>query len=161
MKRLLIVGLILCVGVPSVFADRVTFNSAVTLSTPSSPKMDWYIDYISALDQTLQVKYRWLDSNGSPILFDSGRTWQMWECKNVAAQLEADCVSAGVPYPGCTGEGTGSGLDPGDDCFSDVFAFQIRSQDVGTTIGTGLRTLIWNKFKSDVLPANTGTFDTE
>ena len=149
----------LCASVS--FADRVTFNSAVTISTPSSPKMDWYIDYISALDEVLQVKYRWLDSSGNPILFESGRTWQMWDCKNVDAQLAADCTAAGVPYPGCTGDGTGSGLDPGDDCFSDVFAFQIRNQDVGTSIGAGLRTLIWNKFKTDVLPANTGTFDTE
>ena len=29
--------------------------------------------------------------------------------------------------------------------FTDIMGFQIRSQDVGTAIGTGLKQLIWNK----------------
>jgi len=31
--------------------------------------------------------------------------------------------------------------------FNDVMAFSIRSQDVGTAIGAGLKQLIWNKMK--------------
>lgn len=45
-------------------------------------------------------------------------------------------------------------------CFTDVFSFQVRSQDVGTAIGAGLRQLIWNKFRADVLTgSNNGTFE--
>jgi hypothetical protein len=44
--------------------------------------------------------------------------------------------------------------------FTDIFSFLIRQQDVGVKIGVGLRTLILNKFKADVLSAgNSGTFD--
>ena len=51
-----------------------------------------------------------------------------------------------------------NGLD--DSCFTDVFSFQIRQQDVDTSIGAGLRTLIWNQMKADVLTGgNDGTFD--
>jgi hypothetical protein len=46
-----------------------------------------------------------------------------------------------------------------DTDFDDVFGFIVRQQDVGTKIGVGLRALIWNKFKSEVLTAgNDGTF---
>jgi len=46
-----------------------------------------------------------------------------------------------------------------DECFSDVFTFQVREVDVGTSIGHGLRTLIWNKMRPDILTgANNGTF---
>lgn len=46
------------------------------------------------------------------------------------------------------------------ECFTDVFSFQVRSQDVGTAIGAGLRQLIWNKFRRDVLTgSNNGTFE--
>jgi len=47
-----------------------------------------------------------------------------------------------------------------DTCFTDVFTFQIRAQDVGTPIGVGLRTLIWNRMKQDILTGgNDGSFD--
>lgn len=46
------------------------------------------------------------------------------------------------------------------ECFTDVFTFHIRSQDVGKSIGAGLRSLIWNKFKAAMLTTgNDGTFE--
>jgi len=35
-----------------------------------------------------------------------------------------------------------------DSDFTDIMGFEIRTQDVGTKIGLGLKQLIWNKLKS-------------
>jgi hypothetical protein len=143
-------------------ADSITLTSPENLAVPTSSKIgDWYIDYISAKNQRLSVRYYWADSNGQPISLNGNRrSWQIWTCRERPAQLEADCTDVGVPYSGCTGAGTGTGLDPGDSCFTDVFGFTIRTEDVGTSIGVGLRILIWNRMKADILTGgNNGTFD--
>lgn len=46
-----------------------------------------------------------------------------------------------------------------EQCFDDVFSFQVRAQDVGTPIGAGLRKLLWNKFKQEIIPTNDGVFE--
>jgi hypothetical protein len=161
MKKIIISLLIAVLFVPAAYADRVVLNSTESLSTPTAAKMDWFIDNITPSAQVLRVKYRWLDASDGPIqLSGASSAWRTWECRNRAAQLAADCTAAGEPYAGCTGAGTGENLDPGDACFTDVFGFSIRSQDVGTTLGAGLRTLLWNQFRLDVLSTgNNGTFE--
>lgn len=62
-------------------------------------------------------------------------------------------TAAGVDIPGTSRDWECSGT-----CFDDTFGFTIRAQDVGTTLGAGLKQLLWNKMKADVLsPGNDGT----
>lgn len=45
-----------------------------------------------------------------------------------------------------------------DACFDDTFSFVIRTQDAGTSIGKGLRALIWSKMRPAILTgANNAT----
>lgn len=148
------------ISVPA-FADRVVLNSIEALTPATGAKMDWEITGIRPASKFLGVRYRWLDADNTPIqLAGSSSTWRTWTCVDRAAQLAADCTGEGEPYLGCTGVGTGENLDPGETCFTGVFGFAIRSQDVGTTLGAGLKTLLWNKFRQDVLSSgNNGTFE--
>jgi hypothetical protein len=51
-------------------------------------------------------------------------------------------------------------IAPEQTCFTETFGFAIRAQDVGSAIGVGLRNLLWNKMKADVLTGgNDGTFE--
>ena len=85
--------------------------------------------------------------------------WNTWNCVNTPVPGEnSECVAEDDPYDCCSGEGTGTCDDMLDTCFSDVFGFVIRSQDVGTPLGQGLRTLIYNAWRDDVIPGNDGTF---
>lgn len=148
---------------PFAIADRLVLNSDETIDTPTAAKMDWEIYKINAADKVLGIKYRWIDSAGNPIRNrDSNRSWHKWLCRNIADLHEEaveNCTAEGVPAECCTGDGTGT-CDDSDLCFSDVFSFDIRAQDVGTSIGVGLRTLIWNRMKGDVLsPGNSGSFE--
>lgn len=158
MKRLILAVLLL---MPTVaHAERVTLTNPETLAVPTSSVLDWKVTLIDAKAKTLEVTYQWLDANQNVIRPTSGQTWRVWRCQDRPAQLVANCTAAGAPYACCTGAGMGTGCDPGSTCFADVFGFTIRSQDVGTKIGLGLRSLVWNKFKADLLsPANNGTFD--
>lgn len=158
MKRLILALLLL---IPTVaHADRVTLTNPETLAVPTSSMLDWYVSRIDAKTKTLEVTYQWLDANQNVIRPTSGQTWRVWTCRDRAPQLVADCTAPGEPYACCTGPGAGTNCDPGSTCFTDVFGFTIRTQDVGTKIGLGLRTLVWNKFKADLLSAgNSGTFD--
>ena len=160
MKRLIVVLALL--AVPCwVLADTVTLDSPQVLSTPSATKMDWYISRIDAQTKTLRVTYRWRDATDGTIHLGSRTDWQTWSCRDIEVPGEnADCTDALVPHDCCTGVGTGTCDDMEDECFSDVFGFIIRTQDVGTKMGVGLRTLIWNKMKADVLTGgNDGTFE--
>lgn len=162
MKKLLILFAIIFILPLGVSADRVTLNSTEVLSTPNATHMDWYIDLIDAKTKTLRVRYRWLDSTGAPIFLGNRTTWQTWSCRNVVDNpitINADCVGVGDPWSCCTGVGTGDCDETVTD-FSDIFTFKIRTQDVGTSIGVGLRTLIWNKMRADILTGgNNGTFE--
>lgn len=129
---IIIIALIFSILIP-VYADVVTLNSAETLQTPTSQKLNWKIALIDATTKTMIIHYRWIDADNNTIKLNDRSGVNTWVCKD----------------------------DGVDTCFSDIFGFQIRAQDVGTKIGVGLRTLIWNHFKSEVLtPGNSGTFDT-
>ena len=160
MKRLIAVLVLL--AIPCwVMADKIVLDSAETLSTPQATHMDWHVSKIDAKTKILQITYRWRDATDGTIHLGSRSDWQRWSCRDIEVPGEnVDCTDALVPYECCTGLGTGTCDDMEDTCFSDVFGFTIRTQDVGTSIGLGLRTLIWNKMKADVLsPTNDGTFE--
>lgn len=145
-----------------IFADSLTLDTEETLQVPTSRHMDWYIDRIDVDAKLLRIRYRWRGNNQEVIWITGARSpWLTWECRNIEVPGEnIDCVAAGDPHPCCTGVGIGTCDDMEDTCFTDVFGFVIRAQDVGTGIGVGLRTLIWNQMKQDVLtPGNDGNFD--
>jgi hypothetical protein len=141
-------------------ADTVTLDSTEVLSTPNATTMDWHVSKIDAKSKTLTVTYRWRDDTGAPIFLGSRNQLHTWHCRDIETPGEnSECLDVEDPWECCTGLGTGACDGMEDTCFSDVFRFNIRSQDVGTAIGVGLRTLIWDKMKADVLTgANDGSF---
>ena len=160
MKRFLIVLALLLVPMWFASAESITLDSTETLVTPAAESIsDWEIIKINAANQELRVRYRWRASDSSLIKLDS-TGWNYWTCRNRSEGNNDDCTDVDVPWDCCTGEGTGTCPEAIDTCFSDVFNFQIRAQDVDTSIGVGLRTLIWNQMKADILTgANDGSFD--
>jgi len=159
MKNLWLLFVLLFVSALA-YADRINLDSDETLSTPVSEALDWEIIKINAKEKILQVKYRWKDSDDAPIFLGSSRTWMVWTCQNVSEGNNDDCIDVDDPWDCCTGAGTGTCPEVTDTCFSDVFGFLVRSQDVDTKIGVGLRTLIWNKMRPDILTGdNDGTFE--
>lgn len=143
------------------FADRITLDTPEAVNAPTAPELYWYVDKIDATIPELVVRYQYKDSLDHPINNPvTGRPWFKWVCRDVSnPQNVADCVGVDDPYPGCTGVRTGPLPEFLDTCFSDIFRFQIRQQDVGTAIGVGLRKLIFHQFKQDRLsPGNDGVF---
>ena len=162
MKKLILMITMLVVFISSLaLAQVLTLNSAETLAVPTATKLDLRNINIDVTNKTVNVTYRFIAESGEVIpVLGGGRTQvdRLWQCRDYAAQDVAQCASVGVPYPGCTGPGTGVGLDPGSTCFADTFAFAIRTQDVGVQIGKGLRALIWAKMRPSVLTgANNAT----
>ena len=168
MKKLIILFLFLSlIAVNNGNTEEITLNTGEIIGAPETGvSMDWYIDYINAENNTLKVRYQWRDTLGKTINDTSPKTgWNTWTCQDIAdintEENNIDCIGAAAPYTCCTGVGTGT-CDEGDTCFSDIFRFEIRAQDVGTKIGVGLRSLIWNQMKTDVLTGvNDGVFGTE
>jgi hypothetical protein len=160
MKTLVILLALLVLPI-SAPADRITLDDPEVLSTPEATHLEWFISKIDAQTNTLQVTYRWRDVDDGAISLGRRTDWNIWTCRDIETPGEnSECLDVDDPWDCCTGLGTGDcdGLD--DDCFNSVFGFQIRAQDVDTGIGVGLRTLIWNKMKLDVLTGgNDGTFD--
>jgi hypothetical protein len=165
MKKITVVFMALILGSALSFADSITLTSPEPLAVPLAAKIsEWEITKINADEETMAVKYRWLDNTGKRININlSG--WHDWTCRNLRNDTNPvrveDCTDIGVPDACCTGVAEGSCDDQVlvDTCFDDVFGFEIRSQDVGTGIGLGLRTLIWNQMKQDILDSNDGSFD--
>ena len=142
-------------------SDTINLDSTETLQVPTSQKIsDWQIVLIDASAKVMRIKYRWRDASNDVIDFDNSG-WKYWTCQDVEVPgTNAECIDTGDPYPCCTGAGTGTCDDMLDTCFTDVFSFDIRAQDVGTPIGVGLRQLIWNQMKQDILTGgNDGTFE--
>ena len=156
-KLLLALMIVLMAGV--VNAQVLTLNSTETLAVPTAAKLDLRTVTIDVTNQSVSVVYTFLDASNKIIPIAGSSLYnRTWECRNRNPQLVANCVGVNNPYTGCTGVGTGSGLDPGSTCFTDTFSFVIRTQDVGTPIGKGLRALIWSKMRPDVLTgANNAT----
>ena len=139
---------------------KITLDTPEVVDSPVATQLNWRKVIIEK--GRLVVEYQLLDSTGAPIRnAGSFQSNHRYVCENVPTPGEnAECLGAGNPTPCCTGAGTGTcdGFD--DTCFSDIFGFQIRAQDVGTPIGVGLRSLLFNRFKADVLsPGNDGTFE--
>ena len=159
MKKLFLILLCLCLipfGV--LFADTITLNTPETLSVPTAPTLKWKIILIDAEEKMLRIAYQWRDAFDDAVRVNNQRdAWYLWDCRTVIRD-NAQCIAEKNPWSCCTGAGTGDCTS--ETCFDDVFKFQIRAQDEGTMIGVGLRTLIWNQFKQDILtPGNDGTFN--
>ena len=169
MKKLIILFLFLSlIVVNNGNTEKITLNTGETIGAPETGiSMDWYIDYINAEDNMLKVKYQWRDALGNTINDTNAKTgWNTWTCQDTGdinpEENNIDCIDTIDPYTCCTGVGTGTCDEPIDTCFSNIFRFEMRAQDVGTKIGVGLRSLIWNQMKTDVLTGvNDGVFGTE
>ena len=159
MKKLALVLTFLLLA-PFAFADDITLDSNEVLIVPTATRIsEWEIIRISAASKILRVKYRWRAADDSLIKLE--RTgWNYWTCRNTYQGNNESCTALDTPWDCCSDLETGTCPEIVGTCFSDVFGFQIRTQDVGTSIGAGLRTLIWNKMKSDILTGgNDGDFD--
>jgi hypothetical protein len=161
MKYFLIVLSIVTLLIPQAGAEIVVLDSPHQITPSEADNLEWEIVELNSTNKKLVVKWRWRDS-GSRVLMDVGSDrygWNTWTCENIEVPGEnSECIDEGVPNECCTGYQEGSCDDMLDTCFSDIFGFEIRQQDVGTNIGIGLRTLIWNRWKQEELPNNNGTF---
>lgn len=101
-------------------AQEASLSPSVSLSVPTATKLQLIGRYENFIDQTMVVYFRWLDSNGNPIY---------------AAGTNGKFDNSWV----CSGQ-----------CFTDIYGFVIRQQDVGTTLGKGTRALVINKMKVDL-----------
>jgi len=164
MKKICLI-LIFLFCIPVVHADKIVLDTPETIQTPEASKLDWEVVSINADRKYMKIKYRWRTSEDETI-FTQRNADHYWICRDSYEDtnpvFNEECTDAGVPDACCTGvgEGTCDHLVQTDSCFTDVFSFQIRSQDVGTPIGVGLRQLIWNQMKQDILTeGNDGTFE--
>jgi len=141
MKKLLIIVLSTSLFSVVSWADEITLNNPEALAPPTAVAIDFRQIKINLNPNWLELDFRFLDSDGEEILAENGRTQRLWRCQNMADNP-------------MTPENETS------TCFSDIFMFAIRAQDVGTPIGRGLRNLIWNRMKLDILTGgNDGTFN--
>jgi hypothetical protein len=166
MKRFLLVLFVLFIPI-CLHADDIVLDSTENLAVPTATSIsEWEITKINAAKKEMIVKYRWRDGTGKLIRLNRDG-WLYWYCQdrwNDTNPVNNDeCTAAGVPDACCTGVGTGTcdDLVQTDSCFTDVFMYEINCpQDNGTKIGVGLRTLIWNQMKADILTGgNDGTFN--
>ena len=136
-----------CVG--SAYAGiKITLNTNEQLSVPTAVAMEWEQVNIDINRKTVTIVYHWLDAGENVILVAGKRNPDYrWYC------IDRPEVLADPPIDNTV-------VAPAQTCFSDTFGFSIRAQDEGTTLGTGLRTLLWNKMKADLLTGgNDGTFE--
>ena len=165
MKKVLFSTIVLLVFALPAFADTIVLNDPEDLDTPTSSVLVWDEVRIENQGKRMRVIYHWENATGQQIMLANRRQQQVWWCMDrdeIPAQDPLDCTDVGVPYECCTGAGTGTGCYGGqaaETCFSDTFGFTIRTQDVGTKLGLGLRTLIWSKMRDDILTTgNDGAF---
>jgi hypothetical protein len=123
MRKLIVCLILLAASTASAF----TLALPEPLSPPTATQLSIDRIVISETRRSLIVEYRFLAADGTVIYLPSGRgVARSWTCEDRT-------------------EG------PASTCFSDVFEFQIRAQDVGKKIGTGLWQLIWARMKADIL----------
>lgn len=162
-RCLLYIGCLLAVLIGTGEADRITLNQSQTLDPPVATKLDFLGFQVNVAAQELTVHYRWLSPDDTPIRdADSFNATRTWVCRDIPAPFPDNlhCTGPGTPDACCTGSMTGTCNVPLDDCFTSVFRFQVRAQDVGTPIGIGLRQLIWNQMRQEIRPGVIdGTFD--
>lgn len=158
MKKIIFGWLMVFVFAGITNAQVLTLNSTETLAVPTAAKLALDTVTIEVQNKTVKVDYRFLTATDITIIQPNGQSVRSWYCTDRDPQLAANCTGVGTPYKCCTGVGTGTNCDPGSTCFSDTFGFVIRTQDAGTSIGKGLRALIWSKMRPDVLTgANNAT----
>jgi hypothetical protein len=140
MKKLMIIMLV-CLFPGLLMAEMITLDSGEALDPPVNTHLRWKIVELDGLTKVLRVRYQRLGADGSVIYRGDQDGWKTWTCTNIPDDPETEEV------------------DETDNCFSSIFSFNIRQQDVGMSIGVGLRQLIFNQFKADVLSeGNDGTF---
>ena len=144
-------------------ADTITLTAPQTLDPVQATKIK-FIDFaVVNAEQTLIVHYQWMSANGTPIRDpDTFNATKTWVCRNIPAPSPDNlhCTGPGTPDACCTASGTGTCNVPIDTCFSDVFRFSVRAQDVGTPIGMGLRQLIWARMRQEIRAGGVdGSFD--
>jgi hypothetical protein len=145
MKKIILAMFVLVFLAGFAHADKLTLNSSQTAVSPITTVLDWRnvnID-LSNRNNILTVIYFKLNAAGQRIPMENGKVRRTWICRNKADDSETPA-------------------DESSTCWTDVFMFAIRTQDVGTSIGRGLRQLILNQMKQDptVFDAgNDGTFD--
>ncbi len=159
--RLFIAGLILLTAAAAYGQGRVTLDTPEVLDVPTATHLN--LDKVIIEKGRITVEYYLLDNTGAPIRHgDNFQSKHRYICQNEPTPgANADCTDVATPFPCCTGPGAGTcdGFD--STCFNDVFRAQIACpRDDGVSIGVGLRTLLFNKFKADRLSAgNGGTFE--
>jgi hypothetical protein len=151
MKSVIVILIALFAFCGLAYGQTGTLTPVVPLSVPTAAKIQITNIEIYPVRKVMQVTYRWLDANDNPIYkVGSFRHDQLWTCQDIPAQNPADCTGVETPYRCCTGVGTGVGCFAGDTSFTDVFGFTIRTQDVGTKLGIGLRNLLVAKMKASI-----------
>lgn len=150
MKRLVILlSIVFCFGIA--YAQDATLSAPVPLSVPTANHIQISNIEIMPVSKIMRVTYRWLDANKRAIVTTDGmKTDRIWSCTESAGEPVANCTDVGTPYPCCTGVGTGTNCKAPDTSFSDIFGFKMRTEDVGKSIGIGLRTLIVAKMKAQI-----------
>ena len=161
MKKILLTIIFLIMPI-FVVADDITLNSNESVTPLEYNRItEWKVTLIDPAAKRMVITYtRRLDSD--VVVDNTSRRdgIKTWECRDRQQGDNAECVAVGDPWACCTGAGTGTCPEILDTCFSDVFHFTVRAQDVGTSIGSGLKQLIWNQMKQDILTGgNDGTFD--
>lgn len=139
-------------------AQGVSITSPIFIDTPVAAKIRWATREpirINTDTKTLTIYYEYLDADNGPIRNSRFQSINTWTCADVP-DANLSCTEPGTPNAWCTGAGTGT-FD--DNCFSEVFGFTMRQQDVGKKIGFGFRKLIMNKFCPAVAPNNTCAFE--
>ena len=140
MKKIVFLIAIVLLVAAGASAERVTLTAPEVLTPRETNNLLWYVTMIDGYTKRLEVTYYYLDQNGKVIPHRNKTGANTWECIND----END--DPNTPYDDTV-------------CFDSIFKFQMRQQDVGAFIGVGLRTLIWNKFKTSLRTTNNdGTF---
>ena len=141
MKKLIVVLAVIFVPFLAM-ADDILLDADQALTVTTYRRItDWEITRINEDQQILIVKYRRAKADGTTVNLDGSRgAWKFWTCENMADNPETP-------------------EDETSTCFSDIFGFNIRAQDVGTSIGGGLKQLIRIRMLADIAPGNTGDWD--
>jgi hypothetical protein len=150
-KVLLLVVLFVFFLTGFAYAQIGVLDKAVTLSVPTATKISIQKMEINPISKTMTVTYRWIAADGTVIRKDDSQFKDhIWSCRDIPAELAANCTAIGEPYAGCTGAGTGVGLFAGKLDYTDTFLSVIKSTQAGDALGKSLRNLILTKMKSSV-----------
>ena len=144
-KEFISIVLVILLSGVSYAGVRIDLNSNESLSVPTAVAMEWRKVDIDIEAKSVTIIYRWIDADGDRIVLrsDSRSPDLRWYCQDIPQRINP----------------IDNTVIPAVTCFTDTFGFSIRAQDVGTTIGVGLRNLLWNKMKPEILTGgNDGTF---